>query len=136
MLDQVCPWLTLTHHIPSIEYEYFQIVLFCQFLLCKFSTYNLRKQILTQTHLNIFPNLIIIETDIIAHITYIYDYLHFIFKETISCGIGWQRDSHLIGAWICQLNPLTSMSDQDRTSPYNIDTISSRQVMRIKKNLN
>ena len=28
------------------------------------------------------------------------------------------------------------MSDQDKISPYNIDTISSRQVMRIKKNIN
>ena len=27
------------------------------------------------------------------------------------------------------------MSDQDRISPYNINTISSMQVMRIKKNL-
>ena len=27
------------------------------------------------------------------------------------------------------------MSDQDKISPYNIDTISSRQVMRIKKNI-
>ena len=33
-------------------------------------------------------------------------------------------------------NPLTPMSDQDKISPYNIDTISSRQVMRIKKNIN
>ena len=30
-------------------------------------------------------------------------------------------------------NPLTPMSDQGRISPYNINTISSRQVMRIKK---
>ena len=30
---------------------------------------------------------------------------------------------------------LTPMSDQDRISPYNINTISSRQVMRIKKNI-
>ena len=29
--------------------------------------------------------------------------------------------------------PLTPMSDQDRTSPNNINTISRRQVMRIKK---
>ena len=28
------------------------------------------------------------------------------------------------------------MSDQDRISPCNINTISSRQVMRIKKNIN
>ena len=31
------------------------------------------------------------------------------------------------------MNTLTSISDQDRISPYNINTISSRQVMRIKK---
>ena len=30
-------------------------------------------------------------------------------------------------------NPLTPMSDQERISPHNINTISSRQVMRIKK---
>ena len=34
------------------------------------------------------------------------------------------------------LNPFTPISDQDRISPYNINTISSRQVMRIKKNIN
>ena len=33
-------------------------------------------------------------------------------------------------------NPLTPMSDQDRISPYNINTISGRQVMRKKKNIN
>ena len=32
-------------------------------------------------------------------------------------------------------HPLTPMSDQDKISPYNINTISSRQVMRIKKNI-
>ena len=30
-------------------------------------------------------------------------------------------------------NPFTSMSDQDRISPYNTNTVSSRQVMRINK---
>ena len=30
-------------------------------------------------------------------------------------------------------NPLTPMSDQDRISPHNVNTISSRQVMRLKK---
>ena len=34
------------------------------------------------------------------------------------------------------LNPLTPMSDQDRISPYYIYTVSCRQVMRIKKNIN
>ena len=29
----------------------------------------------------------------------------------------------------------SSTSDQDRISPYNINTISSRQVMRIEKNI-
>ena len=31
------------------------------------------------------------------------------------------------------VNPLTPISDQDRISPHNINTISSRQVMGIKK---
>ena len=35
-----------------------------------------------------------------------------------------------------QLNPLIPMSNRDRISPYNINTITSRQVMRIKKNVN
>ena len=33
------------------------------------------------------------------------------------------------------LNPSTLMGDQHRISPYNINTISSRQVMRNKKNI-
>ena len=33
-------------------------------------------------------------------------------------------------------NPLTPTSDQDRISPHNINSISSRQVMRITKNMN
>ena len=32
-------------------------------------------------------------------------------------------------------NLLTPMSDQDRISPYNIKTISSIQVIRMKKNI-
>ena len=32
-------------------------------------------------------------------------------------------------------NPFTPTSDQDRISPHNINTISSRQVMRIEKNV-
>ena len=35
--------------------------------------------------------------------------------------------------WACIFNPLTPISDQERISPYNIKTISSRQVMRIRK---
>ena len=34
------------------------------------------------------------------------------------------------------LNPLTPMSDQEIISPYSVNTISSRQVMRINKNIN
>ena len=37
---------------------------------------------------------------------------------------------------LLQFDPLTPMSDQDRISPYSINTISTRQVMRIKKNIN
>ena len=36
----------------------------------------------------------------------------------------------------CSVNPITPMSDQDRISPYNINTTSSRKVIRIKKNIN
>ena len=44
---------------------------------------------------------------------------------------------HVIGPCTnpLNLNPLSPMSDQDRISPYNINAISSRQVMRIKKNI-
>ena len=35
-----------------------------------------------------------------------------------------------------QLNSLTLMSDEDRISPHNINTISNRQVIRIKENIN
>ena len=31
------------------------------------------------------------------------------------------------------INPLTPINDQDRISPYIISTISSRQVMKVKK---
>ena len=33
------------------------------------------------------------------------------------------------------INPFTPISDQDRISPYNINTISRRQVMRIDTNI-
>ena len=36
----------------------------------------------------------------------------------------------------CYFNPTTPMSDQDRISPNNINAISSKQVMRIKKSIN
>ena len=42
------------------------------------------------------------------------------------------------GFMMCSLNffnPLTPIRDQDRISPYDINTISTRQVMRIRKNI-
>ena len=36
----------------------------------------------------------------------------------------------------CYFNPLTPLSDQDRISSYYINKISTREVMRIKKNIN
>ena len=38
--------------------------------------------------------------------------------------------------YLCCVNPFTPTSDQDRISPYNINTISRRYVMRIEKNVN
>ena len=34
------------------------------------------------------------------------------------------------------INPLTPMADQERISPYNVNTISTRYEMRIKKTIN
>ena len=47
-----------------------------------------------------------------------------------SCNEGLEDTSYQL-YW---LKPFTPMSDQDRISPYNINTIASRQVMRIDKN--
>ena len=43
--------------------------------------------------------------------------------------------SWAIKYFLSTLNPSTPTSDQDRISLYNINTISSRQVMRIKKDI-
>ena len=43
------------------------------------------------------------------------------------------------GSWNANepiFNPLTLMGNQDRSSPNNINTISIRQVIRIKENIN
>ena len=48
---------------------------------------------------------------------------------TCQCGSTLSARAHTI-------NPPTFMNDQDRISPYNINTISTRKVMRIKKNIN
>ena len=37
---------------------------------------------------------------------------------------------------LLQFDPLTPMSDQDRISPYSINTISTRQVIKIQKDIN
>ena len=42
-------------------------------------------------------------------------------------------DIFIIGV---KMSPLTPVSDQGRISPYDINTISSRRMMRIKKNIN
>ena len=48
---------------------------------------------------------------------------------------GWYSEEKLTtGHSLWEVNPFTG--DQDRISPYNINTISSRQVMRIEKNIN
>ena len=48
----------------------------------------------------------------------------------------WHRKNILAwGPWKYKqsFHPVTPMSDQDRISPYNINTITIKQVMRIKK---
>ena len=44
--------------------------------------------------------------------------------------------THPCMLYFLALNLLTPMSDRERISPYNINTMSSRQEMRIKKNIN
>ena len=51
------------------------------------------------------------------------------------CFVKDRKKSGCIIFW-SHMNPLTPMSDQDRKFPYNINTRSSRQVMKIKKNVN
>ena len=48
------------------------------------------------------------------------------------------EDAHLSRnySFLRFLNPFTPIGDQDRISPYNINTISCRQVMRINTNTN
>ena len=57
------------------------------------------------------------------------DYLPTRKYEALSKAIQW-------GARSLALNPSTPVSDQDRITPYYIYTISCRQVMRMKKNVN
>ena len=37
----------------------------------------------------------------------------------------WEIDSHKNGIWGAIFKPWTSMSDQDKISPYNINTLST-----------
>ena len=56
---------------------------------------------------------------------------NFPLSSACSIGTGEQNLVSLTG----KIFPFTSMSDQDITSPCIIHTISSRQVMRIEKNI-
>ena len=51
-----------------------------------------------------------------------------------SATIDYNKDS-IKDKVIFPVNSLTPMSDQDRISPYNINTISSRQMMRMNKKI-
>ena len=48
--------------------------------------------------------------------------------------VRWQVCKYIEDSFV-QFNPLTSMSDQDRISPYIINTMSSRLVIRLHKNI-
>ena len=56
-------------------------------------------------------------------------------KIKVLCLWGYPKITWLIINRVDDVNPLTPMSDQDRISPYNINTMASRQVMRIKKKI-
>ena len=52
-------------------------------------------------------------------------------KEKLDANHSWGGGGRLKGEVVI-INPLTPVSDQERISPYNIYTVSFRQVMRIK----
>ena len=54
----------------------------------------------------------------------------------ISCIFCHYSSINFLMRWYNLVNPLTPMSDQVRISPYNINTISARYGMSIKKNIN
>ena len=50
---------------------------------------------------------------------------------------GWGLGTLLhVKFWKKKFNTITPKNDQDRISTYNINTVSSRKVMRIRKNIN
>ena len=59
-------------------------------------------------------------------------------KRITKDDIGKPENFQWADLWIVNFpfNLLTPLSDQDRISPYNVNAISGRQVMRIKKNIN
>ena len=59
-----------------------------------------------------------------------------LWRHSSCCLIFWLKLFAPAPSHTAALTLLTPISDRDRISPYNINTISSRQVMRIKKNIN
>ena len=58
-------------------------------------------------------------------------------KQTNFCNIPFNFCSNTLSLMvIIEVNPVSPTSDLDRISPYSFSTVSSRQVMRIKKNIN
>ena len=62
-------------------------------------------------------------------------------EEKVKVCCCWRHQSENAGIGsdfeVCNcFNPFTPTSDQDRISPYSVNTISSRQVMRIEENIN
>ena len=63
-------------------------------------------------------------------------YVRFLWLQLHQCTV---YDSEMNKVWALnelRVGPLISMSDQHRLSPYNINTITSRKVMWIMKNIN
>ena len=58
----------------------------------------------------------------------IHPHVHLEFTELVMSFLLWLTNQYV--------QMLLTLSDQDRISPYNVNTISSRQVMRIKKTIN
>ena len=91
------------------------------FYILRNFTFSLFKLLHHFQSLSTFSSLAIQETSWLT----IFSLRYFFFFNQTQPNISW-----------ASFNPVSSTSDLDRISPYTINTVSSREVMRIKKNIN
>ena len=91
------------------------------FYILRNSTFSLFKLLHHFQSISTFSSLAIQEPSWLT----IFSLRYFFFFNQTQPNISW-----------ASFNPVSSTSDLDRISPYTVNTVSSREVMRIKKNIN